>query len=558
MVVNREVVVVGAGLAGMRAALEAKANGAEVAVISKIHPVRSHSGAAQGGINAAIKPEDSWENHWFDVVKGSDYLCDQDAAEILCREAAENIYELDRMGCLWTRDEKGNIAQRPFGGQGYARTCYIADMTGHFIQHVLYEQMIKNDVEVFEEWFATSLAVESGRCTGVVALSIAEGRLEYFRAKATILATGGYARTYRTTSNAIANTGDGVAMALRAGAPLEDMEFMQFHPTGLYGVGILVTEGARGEGAYLLNGEDERFMKRYAPEKMELAPRDIVARAIQTEIDEGRGPNGKPYVWLDLRHLGEKKILERLPQITELAKGFVDVDPVKEPIPIQPTAHYSMGGIATDLDGRASMPGLFAAGECACVSVHGANRLGGNSLLDTIVFGRRAGRTAAAYAKTVTVEDGHDALVRDERMIGVLLKRQKGERVARLRVELGDTMTAKVGIFRNGPDMAAALALVRALKERYANVAVGNGEREFNVALLEALELGSLLDIAECIAIGALARTESRGAHSRRDHPKRDDANWLKHSLFWRREAGIAVDYRPVRITKFPPQERKY
>ena len=400
--------------------------------------------------------------------------------------------------------------------------------------------------------------MESGRCTGVVALSIAEGRLEYFRAKATILATGGYARTYRTTSNAIANTGDGVAMALRAGAPLEDMEFMQFHPTGLYGVGILVTEGARGEGAYLLNGEDERFMKRYAPEKMELAPRDIVARAIQTEIDEGRGPNGKPYVWLDLRHLGEKKILERLPQITELAKGFVDVDPVKEPIPIQPTAHYSMGGIATDLDGRASMPGLFAAGECACVSVHGANRLGGNSLLDTIVFGRRAGRTAAAYAKTVTVEDGHDALVRDERMIGVLLKRQKGERVARLRVELGDTMTAKVGIFRNGPDMAAALALVRALKERYANVAVGNGEREFNVALLEALELGSLLDIAECIAIGALARTESRGAHSRRDHPKRDDANWLKHSLFWRREAGIAVDYRPVRITKFPPQERKY
>ena len=558
MAVKREVVVVGAGLAGMRAALEARARGAEVAVISKVHPVRSHSGAAQGGINAAIKPEDNWENHWFDVVKGSDYLCDQDAAEVLCKEAAENIYELDRMGCLWTRDEKGNIAQRPFGGQGYARTCYIADMTGHFIQHVLYEQMIKHDVEVFEEWFATSLATANGRCTGVVALNMAEGRLEYFQAKATVLATGGFARAYRTTSNAIANTGDGVAMALHAGAPLEDMEFMQFHPTGLYGVGILVTEGARGEGAYLLNGAGERFMKKYAPDKMELGPRDIVARAIQTEIDEGRGPGGKPYVWLDLRHLGEKKILERLPQITELAKGFVGVDPVKEPIPIQPTAHYSMGGVATDLDGQTPMAGLFAAGECACVSIHGANRLGGNSLLDTVVFGRRTGRAAAAYAKNAPAEDGSDAFARDERRVEALLKRQKGERVARLRVELGDTMTAKIGIFRNGADMAIGLQKVRELKKRYESVAPGNGVREFNVALLEALELGSLLDVAECIAMGAVARTESRGAHSRRDHPKRDDANWLKHSTFTVRGDAIALEYKPVRITKFQPQERKY
>jgi len=557
--VNREVVVVGAGLAGMRAALEARARGAEVAVISKIHPVRSHSGAAQGGINAAIRPEDNWENHWFDVVKGSDYLCDQDAARVLCHEAAENIYELDRMGCLWTRDEKGNIAQRPFGGQGYPRTCYIADMTGHFIQHVLYEQMLKHDVEVFDEWFATSLAVVDGRCAGVVALNIAEGRLEYFRAKATILATGGFARAYRTTSNALANTGDGVAMALRAGAPLEDMEFVQFHPTGLYGVGILVTEGARGEGAYLLNGPGERFMKRYAPEKMELAPRDIVSRAIQTEIDEGRGPGGKPFVWLDLRHLGEDKILERLPQITALAKSFVGVDPVKEPIPIQPTAHYSMGGVATDLDGGSPMPGLFAAGECACVSVHGANRLGGNSLLDTIVYGRRAGRAAAEYAKKAgTLEDGSAALARDEARIEGLLSRENGERVARIRVELGDTMTAKVGIFRNGPDMEAALATVRELKRRYAKASVGNGEREFNVALLEALELGSMLDIAECIAIGALNRQESRGAHSRRDFPKRDDGRWLTHTVYRRNGDEVAIEYKPVRITKFPPQERKY
>jgi len=559
MTVKRDVLVVGAGLAGMRAALEAKARGAQVAVLSKVHPVRSHSGAAQGGINAAIRADDDWRNHMFDVVKGSDYLCDQDAAEVLCSEAAENIYELDRMGCIWTRDDKGNIAQRPFGGQGYARTCYIADMTGHFIQHTLYEQMLKHDVEVFEEWFATALVTSQGRCTGVIALSILEGRLEYFQAKATILATGGYARAYRTTSNAIANTGDGVTMALRAGAPLEDMEFMQFHPTGLYGVGILVTEGARGEGAFLLNGQEERFMKRYAPEKMELAPRDITARAIQTEIEEGRGPGGKPFVWLDLRHLGEKKILERLPQITNLAKSFVGVDPVKAPIPIQPTAHYSMGGVLTDLDGQTPMPGLLAAGECACVSVHGANRLGGNSLLETVVFGRRAGRAAAAYAAKASQEDGGaDALRREETRIQELLKREDGDRVSRLRTELGDTMTAKVGIFRNGPDLAAAVQKVRELKKRYSGVNVGNGERVFNLALVEALELGSLLDVAECVALGALARTESRGAHSRRDYPKRDDERWLRHTLYTRRGDEVAMDSNPVRITKYPPQERKY
>ena len=559
MVVKRDVVIVGAGLAGMRAALEAKARGAQVAVLSKVHPVRSHSGAAQGGINAAIKPEDSWENHWADVVKGSDYLCDQDAAEILCKEAAENIYELDRMGCLWTRDEKGAIAQRPFGGQGYARTCYIADMTGHLIQHTLYEQMVKNDIEVYEEWFATSLVTANGRCTGVTALSILEGRLEYFQAKATLLATGGYARAYRTTSNAIANSGDGVSMAFRAGAPLEDMEFMQFHPTGLYGVGILVTEGARGEGAYLVNGQGERFMKKYAPEKMELAPRDITSRSIQTEIDEGRGIDGKPCVHLDLRHLGEKKILERLPQITSLARSFLGVDPVKEPIPIQPTAHYSMGGIATDVDGQAPMPGLFAAGECACVSVHGANRLGGNSLLETVVFGRRAGRAVAAYVKKAPAADGGaEALPREEARVQALLARKAGEGAAALRQELGDTMTAKVGIFRTGTDIASALQKIIELRKRYAAVMVGNGERVFNVALIEALELGSMLDVALCIATGALARTESRGAHSRRDHPKRDDANWLKHSLFQRKGEEVAVTFSPVRITKFQPQERKY
>jgi succinate dehydrogenase / fumarate reductase flavoprotein subunit len=557
--VTRDVIVVGAGLAGMRAALAAKADGASVAVLTKVHPVRSHSGAAQGGINAAIRPEDDWNNHWFDVVKGSDYLCDQDAAEILCKEAAENIYELDRWGCLWTRDAEGGIAQRPFGGQGFARTCYIADMTGHFIQHVLYEQMIKQGIEVHEEWFATSLVTQGGRCTGVVALSILEGRLELFLGKAVILATGGYARAYRTTSNAVVNTGDGTALALRAGVPLMDMEFVQFHPTGLYGVGILVTEGARGEGGYLINDAGERFMKNYAPEKMELGPRDIVSRSIQTEINEGRGPGGKPYVHLDLRHLGREKIMTRLPQITDLAKQFVGVDPIEEPIPIQPTAHYSMGGVKTDLTGLTPMPGLFAAGEVSCVSVHGANRLGGNSLLETVVFGRRAGIAAAQSVKKAPAPSGgEDTLRRENARVEQLLRAPGTENCGKLREELGHNMTLNVGIFRDGPQMEEGLKNVRELKLRAQKIGLGMKERVFNMPLIETLELQSLLDVAECVAMGALARQESRGAHSRRDFPKRDDANFLWHTMYTMEKGEIKMGKGPVTITKFEPKERKY
>ena len=556
MVVH-DIVIVGAGLAGMRAALEAVKAGLNVAMVSKVHPVRSHSVAAQGGINAALREDDSWEAHAFDTVKGSDYLADQDAVEILCREAPENILELERMGAIFSRDERGRIAQRPFGALSYPRTCYAADRTGHTLLHVMYEQILKAGVWIYDEWLVVSLVVEDGICRGVICLNLATGRLHRLHSKAVILATGGYGRVYRHTTNALINTGDGMALALRAGARLMDMEFVQFHPTTLKRTGILITEGARGEGGYLLNREGERFMERYAPEKMELASRDVVSRAEQTEIDEGRGVDG--CVLLDIRHLGEERINERLSQIRQLAIDFEGIDPVHEPIPVKPGAHYSMGGIETNVWGETGIEGLYAAGECACVSVHGANRLGGNSLLETIVFGRRAGMRAAEYASSTELKPFPDAFLVDAaHEIALILNRDEGERASTLREELSSTMNRYVGVFRDEGGLKKALEKVYELKERYRRVYIDDRGDVFNTDLQGVLELRSILTLAETIVLGAINRKESRGAHFRRDYPERDDDRWLKHSLFSIKDGEIEIDYKDVTITRFPPKERRY
>lgn len=556
MVVH-DIVIVGAGLAGMRAALEAVKVNLNVAIVSKVHPVRSHSVAAQGGINAALKEDDSWEAHAFDTVKGSDYLADQDAVEILCKEAPENILELDRMGAVFSRDERGRIAQRPFGALSYPRTCYAADRTGHALLHVMYEQILKAGVWIYDEWLVVSLVVEDGICRGVICLDLATGRLHRLHSKAVILATGGYGRVYRHTTNALINTGDGMALALRAGARLMDMEFVQFHPTTLRRTGILITEGARGEGGYLLNREGERFMERYAPEKMELASRDVVSRAEQTEIDEGRGVDG--CVLLDLRHLGERKIDERLSQIRQLSIDFEGIDPVHEPIPVKPGVHYSMGGIEVNVWGETGIEGLYGAGECACVSVHGANRLGGNSLLETIVFGRRAGIRAAEYASNTDLKPFPDTFLVDAaHEIALILNREEGERASMLREELSSTMNEYVGVFRDEEGLKKALDKILELKDRYKRVYIDDRGDVFNTDLQNALELRSILTLAETIVLGALNRKESRGAHYRRDYPRRDDKRWLKHSLFFMKDGEIEIGYKEVTITKFPPKERKY
>jgi succinate dehydrogenase / fumarate reductase flavoprotein subunit len=556
MLRSHDILIVGAGLAGLRAAIEVP-SGLDVAVVSKVHPVRSHSVAAQGGINAALNPSDSWENHTFDTVKGSDYLGDQDAIEVLCREAPADILQMDRFGTLFSRTEDGKIAQRPFGGAGYPRTCFIADKTGHALLHTMYEQLLKRKVPVYEEWYVTSLVVEGRRCVGVVAWDLIHGKLEVIGAQAVILATGGYARVYHTSTNAMINTGDGLSMAYRVGVPLMDMEFVQFHPTSLKGTGILISEGARGEGGYLLNKKGDRFMEKYAPQAKELASRDVVSRAIQQEIEEGRDVDG--CVLLDLRHLGKEKILERLPQIRELAINFAGVEPIEAPIPVAPGAHYSMGGVKTDVWGETELEGLFAAGECACVSVHGANRLGGNSLLETIVFGRRAGQRASEKAKK-----GHKPQLResakdpDRDRIEKLFKKSDGERLSAIRDELGIAMGELVGIFRREDRLERAKEKIKEFKKRYENVFIQDAGRVFNTELIMALELRSLLDIAETVVEGALAREESRGAHFRLNFPKRDDQRWLKHTLAYRTESGVQLKYSPVSITKYQPTERKY
>jgi succinate dehydrogenase / fumarate reductase flavoprotein subunit len=557
---THDVLVVGAGCAGMRAAIEAHDQGADVALISKIHPVRSHSGAAEGGINAALgnASEDSPEKHAYDTVKGSDYLGDQDAIEILCEDAPGDVYQLEHWGAIFSRTEDGRIAQRPFGAAGEPRTAYAADITGHVLIHVLYEQVMKRDLQVYEEFFAWKLVIDDDRCQGVIAWDLINGGLKTIGAKTVILATGGAGRLYTGTTNAYACTGDGMALALRVGVPLKDMEMMQFHPTTLAPTGVLITEGTRGEGAYLLNSEDERFLKRYAPNAMELASRDVISRAEQTEIDEGRGVDGN--VMLDMRHLGAEKILERLHGTRELAMVFAGVDPIHEPIPVRPGAHYHMGGVDTDLEGKTELEGLYAAGECACVSVHGANRLGGNALMETITYGKRSGAAAADWALTHTTVAVPPSVEADaKRELRALLDRRQGERPWAIRDQLALTMHENFGVFRREKQMQEQERIVGYLRERYENVVVEDKGDVFNNYLTQALELGFLLELADCMVVSGLARKESRGAHARPyDFPERDDQNYLKHTVVRWVDGKAELDWKPVTITKWQPEERTY
>jgi succinate dehydrogenase / fumarate reductase flavoprotein subunit len=563
---SHDILIIGGGLTGLRAAIEAKKFGRDVAILSKVHPIRSHSVAAQGGINAALgnapaPAKDTWENHAFDTIKGSDYLADQDAAEVMCREALERVIEMEHWGTLYSRNEDGKIAQRPFGGAGFPRACYAADRTGHNLLHTLYEQVIGLQIPVYEEWHILSLIVEEGRCVGVLAFHFFEGRIIPIQAKAVILATGGYGRTYLRSTNAVINTGSGCFLAYQAGVPLEDMEFVQFHPTSLFGTNILITEGARGEGGYLINAKGERFMERYAPHLMELGPRDIVARGTQTEIDEGRGFEAG-YVHLDLRHLGRGKILDRLPGIRQIAMDFAGVDPVLEPIPIQPAQHYSMGGIPTNVDGETQLHGLLAAGECACVSVHGANRLGGNSLLETLVFGKRAGEKASEQVDKETGIPDEAVFQNHLRVFQSGLKnifeRKKEESTYLIRDEMKALMSSQVGIFRNEPALLSAKEKIKELKKRFLKIGLKQRDLAFNNEFIQYWELEGMLQVAETIVEGALVRKESRGSHFRVDYPDRDDEHWLRHTLAFKTTEGVKLDYKKVTITSYPPRERTY
>jgi succinate dehydrogenase flavoprotein subunit len=573
-----DALVVGGGGAGLMSAIYlSREPNLRTAVISKLYPTRSHTGAAQGGIGAALAnlEEDHAEWHAFDTVKGSDYLGDQDAIEAMCEEAIPVIIELEHMGLPFSRTADGKIAQRPFGGHTHhfgqgpvRRSCYAADRTGHMILQTLYQNCIKQGVDFYDEFQVVDVILsDDGRCCGVVAWHVQTGDLHVFHAKAVEFATGGFGRVWSITSNAHANTGDGVAIALRAGLPLEDMEFYQFHPTGIYRLGILITEGVRGEGGVLRNDHGERFMERYAPTMKDLASRDVVSRAIHKEIREGRGIGGKKYVYLDATHLGAEVIENKLPDIADFCRTYLGVDPVKSPMPIQPTAHYAMGGIPTDAWCRAVtgpqntvLPGLYAAGETACVSVHGANRLGTNSLLDLVVFGRRGGIDMARFCREADLAPlPNDPTARVEEQFGMLLANTRGEPAAKLREEMQDVMQDEVGIYRTGEGMTSALAKVRELQARFKEVVVMDRGRQFNTDLLEAWELGNLLDLAEVTTLSALNRTESRGAHMREDYEKRDDVNWLKHTLVTKQADGsLDISYKPVVITKFQPKERVY
>jgi succinate dehydrogenase / fumarate reductase flavoprotein subunit len=616
-----DAVVIGGGLTGLRAALQVSRAGLSVAVISKVHPLRSHSVAAQGGMNAALGnvqgeggAADSWEAHAHDTVKGSDYLADQDAVALMCREAPATIVELEHMGTVWSRLGDGRIAQRPFGGAGFPRTCYAEDRTGHHVLHTLYQQVLGRKIPVFGEFFVTSLVTDGGRCVGCTALEIMTGAVHGFASKATLLATGGFGRIFSRSTNALINTGDGMALALRAGAPLKDMEFVQFHPTTLFGTNILMSEAARGEGGILVNRNGERFMERYAPHARELAPRDVVARAIEEEIARGNGFDGG-YVHLDLRHLGPGIIMERLPGIRQIAMDFAGVDPVKEPVPVQPGQHYSMGGIDVNTSGMSGLPGLYAAGECACISVHGANRLGGNSLLETVVFGRLVADSMVRENPAVP-EPGkapvESAVAGTETRIREILGRTGGEPEGRepegestgrnpggepgrlqpegeregrqpereptgwktggeptgrspggnspfaLLHELEETMFSHFGIFRDGGKMQEGLQQILRLKERCRHVTLANRDPAVNQALVRYLELEGMVLLAEVVALGAIGREESRGSHTRRDYPGRDDGRFLAHTLANMEKGVVTIGYTPVTLGMFKVEERGY
>jgi len=574
-----DVVIVGAGGAGLMAAMQLPNQ--SVAVLSKVYPTRSHTGAAQGGIAAALGnvEEDDWKWHMYDTVKGGDYLVDQPAAEVLAHDAIEAVYELEHRGLPFDRTPDGRINQRRFGGHtrnyGEApicRSCKAADRTGHMLLQTMYQQAIKNQVRFFNEYLVLDLLLNENQACGVVALQIRTGEIHTFHAKAILFATGGYGRAWRITSNAFACMGDGMSIAYRRGIPLEDMEMYQFHPTGLYKVGVLLSEAARGEGGKILNGKGEYFMERYMPTLKDLAPRDIVSRCILQEIKEGNGVEGKDYVYLDVRHLDPKEIEEKLPDITDFARNYLGVEPLTEPVPIQPTAHYAMGGIPTDLDGRVvidsnwtPVPGFYAAGEVACVSVHGANRLGTNSLVDLIVFGRRAGKHVAKFLEEckdhIPLQKNADDFAKE--MIDHLYTSKGGESAARIRNELQNEMDVRAFIERNEKGLRQALETVNALQDAYKNVQIQDKGKTFNTELIETIELGFLLDCAETTVQGALVRTESRGAHYRLDYPQRDDVNWLKHTLIYKgsQPHEMRVDYKDVVLIDdpiFKPKERKY
>ncbi|NEO59829.1 MAG: succinate dehydrogenase/fumarate reductase flavoprotein subunit [Moorea sp. SIO4G2] len=573
---EHDVIIVGGGLAGCRAALEIKRSEPklDVALVAKTHPIRSHSVAAQGGMAATLKnvdAEDSWEAHAFDTVKGSDYLADQDAVEILTKEAPKVVIELEHMGVLFSRLPDGRIAQRAFGGHSHRRTCYAADKTGHAILHELVNNLRHNGVKLYDEWYVMELILEEGQAKGLVMFQLLDTKVEVVRAKAVMFATGGYGRVFNTTSNDFASTGDGLGMSALAGVPLEDMEFVQFHPTGLYPVGVLISEAVRGEGAYLINSEGDRFMRDYAPKQMELAPRDITSRAITLELRAGRGihPDGSaggPFVYLDLRHMGKEKIMSRIPFCWEEAHRLVGIDAVHQPMPVRPTAHYSMGGIPVNTDGQVHsgkdglIDGFFAAGESACISVHGANRLGSNSLLECVVYGKRTGAAIAKYVQDRKLPDIDEQsyLNAAQAKIKALVEKSGTLRLNQLRQAFQDCMTQFCGVFRNQASMEEGLNQLEQLKQQYQQIYLDDKGNSWNTEIIEALELRNLMIVGEIILTSALNRRESRGAHSREDYPQRDDPNFLKHTLAFYSSAGIDLQYKPVSITLFEPKERKY
>ena len=565
-----DAVIVGAGLAGNAAAMELKQSGKEVVVLTKLHPLRSHSGAAQGGINAALSEEDSVELHLFDTIKGSDYLADQDAAKLMCEKAPETIRWAEKMGAVFSRNSEGEIAQRPFGGQSKPRACYAKDRTGLTLLQTTFEQAQRAGVKFLDEWYVADLIVDdkTNKVNGVVAFNIRNlDEKAIFQAKAVMFATGGYARAFKINSNAHANTGDGLSIVARKGLPLEDMEFVQFHPSGLSGNGVLISEAARGEGGILLNSEGERFMKNYAPEKMELAPRDVVSRAIISEIRAGRGVGSrKDAVYIDLTHLGEEKIMERLPELRDLALTFLGLDMIKEPILISATAHYSMGGIPTNIRGQVRansedlVEGFYAAGECACVSIHGANRLGANSVLEALFFGRHVGKEMVKDLENINFgkvsEDDAKNMINEIKWIST---NNGNESVAQIRNELQESMSENAGVFRVEESLKKQLKIIRTLKERFKNIRIEDKSRLFNTELQEAIELGHMLDYSTFIVKGALAREESRGAHFREDFPKRNDEKFLKHTMAYMNTRGyVAVDYIDVKLGIIEVKERTY